>query len=218
MKAYGYARVSTKKQDLSIPAQIEKIQLYCKLNDLELVEIFSERESAKDTKHRPEFLRMVELLKAGHAQALVVAKLDRFARNTVEALTLSDALDSLGISLHSINEHIDTKSATGRFFFTLLNALGEMERGQIAERTAAVLQYKKAQGEKTGGDVPFGYLSENGKLKPEPEEQKVSALIRFFIEQGRSLYWVAKKLNELGHRTKRGGKWQATQVKRVLSY
>ena len=161
---------------------------------------------------------MVELLKAGHAQALVVAKLDRFARNTVEALTLSDALDSLGISLHSINEHIDTKSATGRFFFTLLNALGEMERGQIAERTAAVLQYKKAQGEKTGGDVPFGYLSENGKLKPEPEEQKVSALIRFFIEQGRSLYWVAKKLNELGHRTKRGGKWQATQVKRVLSY
>lgn len=218
MKAFGYARVSTTKQELSIPAQSEKIRLYCGLNDLDLVEIFAEKESAKDMRSRPEFLHMLDLLRAGRADALVVVKLDRFARNTIEALTLADELSKHGVALHSINEKIDTQSATGRFFYTLLSALAEMERGLISERTATVLRFKKSQGEKTGGGVPYGYVVVDGLLQPDPEEQKVKTLIQSLKAQGMGDGSIATYLNKLGYTAKRGGKWQAVQVQRVLSY
>lgn len=71
--------------------------------------------------------------------AVIIFQLDRMFRNTVDALNTSEELDRLGVALHSINESLDTKSAMGKFFFTLTTALAEMERNIVSERTFTAL-------------------------------------------------------------------------------
>jgi len=59
------------------------------------------------------------------------------------------------IAFHSISEKVDTKSATGKFFLTIVSAMAQMERDQIAERTKDALQHKKTNHEWMGR-IPFG--------------------------------------------------------------
>jgi len=89
--------------------------------------------------------------------AVVVYKLDRIFRSTIDALETTKGFDKWGVSFHSIQETLDTRSAMGRFLFTLTAALAEMERRLIGERTKAALSQKRSRNEKIGGDIPFGF-------------------------------------------------------------
>ena len=102
------------------------------------------------------------------------------------------------------DQTIDTKSAMGKFFFTLMAALAEMERDLISERTKAALQHKRANGEKTGGDVPFGYQADNGTLKKDRREQRIIALIKKLKAQGNSLREIGRELERRHYKTKTG--------------
>ena len=82
-----------------------------------------------------------------------------------------------------------------------------MERGIIGERTRATLQHKRAKGEKTGGDVPFGYDVDNtGHLFKNEAKQKAIRLIHRLRLKGYSLRAVCRELEKEGHKTKRGNK------------
>jgi DNA invertase Pin-like site-specific DNA recombinase len=71
----------------------------------------------------------------------------------VDALETTKMLERQGISFHSIEETLDTRSAMGRFFFTLTAALAEMERRLIGERTKSALAHKMSMNKKTEGDI-----------------------------------------------------------------
>ena len=103
----------------------------------------------------------------------------------------------------------------GKFFFTLTAALAEMERGLIGERTRMALARKRDKGEKTGGDVPFGFDAVDGKLIPNQEEQKTKARISRLRKSGLSFQKVADALNADGIPAKRGGLWTSMQVNRA---
>lgn len=165
MKAIGYVRVSTDKQEISPEMQAAKIMAYAVLHEIELVEIvMDEGMSAKTIATRSKALKVISSAKEGKVQAVIVYKLDRLFRNAAEALTISRELDEAGVALHSVMEHIDTKSAMGKFFFTIMAAVAEMERNIISERTAEVLRHKKASGE-VYNHIPYGYLkSDEGRL------------------------------------------------------
>lgn len=103
---------------------------------------------------------MLNLAKRKQIDAIVVYKLDRIFRSTMDALETTRMFEKCGVSFHSIEETLDTKSAMGRFFFTILVALAEMERRLIGERTKAALAFKRSKKESTGGYAPpygFGY-------------------------------------------------------------
>lgn len=216
--AIGYERVSDDKQvkeGVSLEMQRAKIKAYCELNDLELVGFYGDPGiSAKDIKHRPGMRAVMDMVRRKRIQHVVTYKLDRMARNTVEALQVAEEMDNSGVSLHSITEKLDTKSAIGRFFFTLMASLAEMERRQIAERTSAALQHKKARGEQISRQPPVGFKFvedrveiRNGQektirvVKPWEKGQEAIAVAKELVESGLSLRATARELTKRGYRT-----------------
>ena len=209
MATIGYVRVSTEdqaKEGVSLDNQKSKIEAYCKLKDLDLIEIGEDAGlSAKDLR-RPGVQKVLKLARKNEIDAIVINKLDRLFRSTVDALETTKMLDRKGVALHSIEENLDTSSAMGRFFFTLTAALAEMERRIIGERTKAALAHKRAKRESIGGYAPpYGYdLDETGHLVRNEHEQKGIRLIKSFHEKGYSLRTICRKLELNRYKTKTG--------------
>jgi site-specific DNA recombinase len=220
MRAVGYIRVSTEEQSrdgISLEMQAAKIRAYSDLNDLELTEIIQDAGiSGKSIKARPGIQEVLSMVRSRRIDAVIVYKLDRLARNTIETLEMAKGMDKAGCALHSICEKLDTQSALGRFFFTLTASLAEMERGIISERTAAALAQKRVNGEKTGGDCPYGYNSVGGKLTENESEQRVISRIRELREAGYTLRRIVSALEGEGFRTRKGTAFGKTQVERIL--
>jgi len=126
----GYARVSTKgqlKEGHSIEIQTRDI-----LDRYDGAEIRVEQYTGTTT-DRPIFNKLINDLKQG--DTLVVTKLDRLARNTVEGISIVQDLFNKGISVHVINIGLLENTSMGKFFLTTLLAVAEMERNTIIERT-----------------------------------------------------------------------------------
>jgi site-specific DNA recombinase len=221
MTAIGYCRVSTEdqaKEGVSLDNQKVKIEAYCQLKDLDLIEIIEDAGiSAKNLK-RPGVQKVLRLARQKKVDAIVVYKLDRIFRSTVDALETTKLFERYGVSFHSIEETLDTQSAMGRFFFTLTAALAEMERRIIGERTKAALSHKRSRNEKTGGDVPYGYdLTPTGILIKNETEQRVIKTIRRLNRDGYSLRGICRELEKEGHLTKRGNTaWHPATISGIL--
>lgn len=220
MKACGYIRVSTEEQSregVSLDMQRAKIIAYCDLHDLELVHILGDEGiSGKTVKGRPGIRTVLELVRTRKVQALVIYKIDRLARNAREALEIAELLRRYGAELHSITEKLDTASASGRLFYSILSAMAQWERETIAERTTAALQRLREKGMKTGGDCPYGFQVIEGRLGEHPGEQAVIRRILELKDQGHSSREIAEALTREGRFTRAGTPWTHTQVLRVL--
>jgi site-specific DNA recombinase len=222
MPAIGYVRVSTEdqaKEGVSLDNQKSKIKAYCLLKDLELREVIEDAGISAKNLRRPGVQKVLKLARRREVDAIVVYKLDRIFRSTVDALETTKAFDKWGVSFHSIEETLDTRSAMGRFFFTLTAALAEMERRLIGERTKAALSHKRSRNEKTGGDIPYGYdLTPAGILIKNETEQEVIRFIRRLDRDGYSLRKICRELEKAGHLTKRGNVvWQPSTVAKILN-
>ena len=216
-KAIGYIRVSTEQQadeGVSLAAQRAKITAWCELNDYELIAIYEDAGiSGKTVSKRPQLQAALAEMKKG--MALVVYSLSRLARSTKNCIEIADELKATGSDLVSLTEKIDTSSAMGEFFFTLIAALGQMERKVIGERTKAALAHKKAIGEKYA-PVPFGYEEINKRLEVVKHEADLVAEIFSKRASGETLQSIALALNEQGVIGKQGGKWYASSVSCIL--
>lgn len=228
-RVIGYRRVSHQDQceeGVSLDAQQARIEAYAKLHNLDLVGIETDEGiSAGKLSTRPAAQRVLGAIRSKAVCGLVIVKLDRFARSTRDALKLADLCKAKNVVLHSIEESLDTSTAIGGFFFTLMAALAELESRQVGERSAAALAFKRSKGEKLGGKVPFGYIvdrrcSKEGVLRllPQPNEQ---AAIRWMIDlrqQGLSLREIADELSAAGIRPKGGGEvWWPHVISRLLA-
>lgn len=131
-KIYGYCRVSSKKQ-LEEGNGLE-VQKYDILTKYENAEIYQEQFTGTTTE-RPVFKKVIDMMQKG--DMLVVTKLDRLARNTVEGIDIVQGLFSRGISVHVLNVGLLENTSMGKFFLTTLFAVAEMERNMIIERTQA---------------------------------------------------------------------------------
>jgi site-specific DNA recombinase len=109
-------------------------------------------------------------------------------------------------------------SPMGKFMLTVMASMAQLERDQTAERTQAVIDLKKAKGEKTGGDLPFGYqLAADGKtLEENPVERKILKDIRHLrMVDGLSMRKIVEELNKRGAKA-RGKKWHLKSVHRIV--
>ena len=219
MKAIGYVRVSTDEQaksGLGLEAQIAKIKAYAELFDIELTEIIMDEGISGKTLERDGLKRAIKMLKEKKAEGMVIAKLDRLTRNVADLGTLvSTVFDKA--ELYSVSEQINTKNAAGRLVLNVLVSVAQWERETICERTKDALQAKKARGEKTGGNVPFGFNEVNGKLIRNEEEQAIISEIKNLKNKGLSLRKIAEVLNAKGITTKNGKTWTATQIQRIAA-
>ena len=219
MRAVGYIRVSTQEQareGISLEAQEDKIRKYADLHNLNLIQVIrDEGKSGKDL-NREGIQKIIALCKKKEIDHLIVYKMDRLTRRTLDLLTLvEEVFKPNNVQFHSITERVDTSTAQGKFFLTIIGAMAQMERDLVSERTREALRYKISRGEPVGSP-PLGYQV-NGKGWEKLEgELKTVNFIKALKRKRLSLRQIANRLNEAGISTKRGGKWYAGTVRYIL--
>jgi DNA invertase Pin-like site-specific DNA recombinase len=220
MIAFGYCRVSTTRQaeeGVSLDAQRERITAWARQSGHELACIETDAGlSGGRSDNRPALLRAIEAV-CEQGGVLVVYSLSRLARSTRDALEIAKRLHKSGANLVSLSESIDTTTAMGRFFFTVLAALAALERDLISERTKMALAHKRANGEHTGGEAPYGSRVVGGELATDEDEQRVIAIIRFLYQQGQNPSAIARRLNASQTPCHRGSAWHAKTIARILA-
>jgi len=220
MKAVGYVRVSTEEQvrgGVSLDMQRAKIRAYAALEGLQLVEIIADEGiSGCSIKIRPGIQRVLQLVRERQVEAVIIYKLDRLARNTLETLEIARLMDQKGVALHSITEKLDTGSALGRFFFTLVASLAEMERGIISERIKAAMGRLKEAGRTWNGNPPYGLQARDGLLIPHEQERTVINRIWCLRDEGHTIHKIAAILDNEGIRNRRNREFGKSQIHTII--
>jgi DNA invertase Pin-like site-specific DNA recombinase len=217
-KFVSYLRVSTQRQGksgLGLEAQREAVAVYLNGGRWKLIQEIVEVESGKRS-DRPELARALSLCRI-HGAKLLVAKLDRLARNVAFISTLMEA----GVDF----EAVDLPQAN-RLTVHIMAAMAEHEASAISARTKAALAAAKARGTKLGGyrwDIQ-SVASKGNAASVKVRSRRADKLandLKDVIDAIRaegsiSLRQIAAALNQRRMPTARGGEWSAVQVQRVL--
>lgn len=199
-----------------------RLASYAQAATATLLRAYTEIETGKRS-DRPELARALADCKRSKA-VLVIAKLDRLARNARFLLTLIESgVDVAFCDLPSI-----PPGAVGKFLLTQMAAVAELDAGLISERTKAALAAYKARGGKLGAARPEAHRLKGGadanaaKRAGEVSAANAAAayadlapVIARMRAEGLSLRQIAGRLNDEGHTTRRGKEWNAMQVRRV---
>ena len=224
-KVVAYYRVSTKKQGksgLGLEGQQSTVAEFVRQHGRKLIGEYVEIETGK-SKDRPELKKAIAHAKRSKA-TLVVAKLDRLARNVAFTSALMEAnVDFVACD----NPHAN------KFTIHILAAVAEHEAEQISQRTKVALAAAKRRGVKLGSARPGHWKGREDKRQAGLRKARVAAAkahreafddeyadlyptVKELHEAGESLQTIADGLNEQGHTTRRGKLWNRMQVSRVL--
>lgn len=149
MRVLGYARVSSKDQDLEI--QINEIKKFCDYRNFELVRIFTDKASGKDI-NRDGFQDMLLSIhkKTFDADAVVVFKIDRMGRSLKNLIDILEDFSKNQVQFISISDNMDTTLPMGKLMFQIVGAFAEYERLVINERTRLGIEQAQKDGIRFG--------------------------------------------------------------------
>lgn len=167
-KTFGYARVSTGDQDLSIQ-EAALAAAGCAI-------VFSEKATGTNTDARPELAKVLGVLGAG--DTLVITRVDRLARSMRDLQNIAHTIKTAGAHLKATQQPIDTSTAAGKAFFDMLGVFAEFETNLRKERQTEGIAAAKAKGVYKGRPATLDHHA-----------------IRKLRSEGAKVTEIAKKLN-----------------------
>ncbi len=226
--AIGYIRVSTEQQareGSSLEAQEQKIKDWCQFHEYDLLMVYKDGGiSGRSMKKREGLEEALKHVKKG--MSFVTYSMSRLARNTREMLQISDYIEKRKADLVILHERIDTTSPQGKFFFSIMAAIYELESSQTGERTKLVKQHQKKQGTYWGGWRPYGYqLSVIGegpevqkKLVEESGEMEMIKLAKSLRIGGKTLTEIKRQLTAQGYLNRLGKPFHNSQIRDFVNF
>ena len=191
------------------------------MRHLEIIELIADEgvSAAKPLSKRPGGQKLLELVESRAIDAVVSFKLDRLFRRAAECLNVAESWHQRGVDVHLVDlggQAVDTSSAMGKFFLTIMAGVAEMEHNLIRERTRTAMQHKIRNGEFTGV-APMGFQPDenNHFLVPNTHEQDAIARALELQSDGHSIRTICRMLDEEGFEP-RGSSWHVTTLARLL--
>jgi site-specific DNA recombinase len=231
MKVVIYARVSSDAQDvdLSLSAQLRSLREYAAKNGHEIVREFVDEAESGRSSDRPAFREMIALakLKQPPFEAILVWKLNRFARSRIDSVTFKALLRNKGIQVISINEPTDD-SPQGQLLEGIIECMDEFYSANMGQDIRRGMRENATRGFYNGSIPPFGFraveVNDKGKvrkkLEPEPDDSAAINVVRSIFkmaQSGKGCKEIAKSLNSDGFRTITGKRWSRTTVYKILT-
>lgn len=158
---------------------------------------------------RPVAGGMVTWMQEQGVKNLILTKLDRGFRNTLDCLFTIQDLNAKGIAIHILDMQLDTSTSIGKFVLTVMAGVAELENERRSERQRDVFKVRKAQNRRCG-TIPYGQRLKEGsddQFEPDPYEQAILARILTGDLATCSANEAARRLNAAGIPAKRGGAW-----------
>lgn len=219
----AYLRVSTDEQaesGLGLADQRRRCEAMAEVKGWPAPMIYEDAgvSGTKEVVKRPALHKLLEAVRAGEIDAVIVLSLDRLGRVTRIVLGAVEELTNHGAALVSCKEQLDTSTAQGQFVLTMFAALAQLERDLISERTmGALAELSRSTGE-TGGRVPYGYVRIEGRgVKKDPAAAAVVQRIFALHRRGESTRMIAHRLERDGVTPPRGAtKWFHSSIAFIL--
>ncbi len=212
--AYGLTRVSHRRQarsGLGLAAQRRAIEgryrERLKPRGIAWGEIFSDPavSGRKRLLARKGGAALDAVLVAG--DHVIVAKIDRAFRNTLDFITTLAAWHRRGVHLHVIDVDVDTSTPIGKLVATIMAAIAEWESARIGERIREAKVEQRAEGRSTNGRARLGYRLRGQRLVPDQRARRVFREIVRLRRKGLAWHAIAAELNGRGVRTGERRRW-----------
>ena len=223
-RAAAYLRVSTDNQAMEdsygLPAQEDAILSYARNQGIEVVAFFVDDGYSGATLDRPGLQELIKESGSKSFDVVLVAKMDRVARDVYYSLFIEKELLINSIVIVSVSEPVSGSDPMNTAFRQLMAVFAQLEKDMITMRMSNGRRQKASQGGYSGGRAALGYCAKRGTKKLRVDSSKARAVKRTFElrakHPGWSLRQLAECLNEEGHTTAQGKKFKPMQVKRIL--
>lgn len=220
LRVCAYARVSTDKDDQanSYESQVRYFTEYIKQHsDWAFAGIYADEGiSGTNTKKRHEFNRMITDAENGLIDLILTKEVSRFARNTVDTLSITRSLKKQGIYVIFVNDNINTADGDGELRLSIMATIAQDESRKTSERVKWGQKRQMEKGVVFGRDM-LGYAVESGKLYLNEKEAEIVKLIfHKFTNEGKGTHVIARELREAGILPMRVKEWSNTVILRVL--
>jgi putative DNA-invertase from lambdoid prophage Rac len=222
MPAFAYSRESTWDQENGLEVQCEQIRAYCtdKLADVEWGDFFTDRavSGGKPFTRRPSGKRLDALLRAG--DHVVVSKLDRGFRDTLDFLSTERDWRDRGIKLHVLDLpflNSDVPEYIGDMIRTVLAMFAQFERARIRQRTKDVMRWMKAKGMRHNqyAGMGFEWVKVDGLFHRQPHEKELATMRWIYEQREAGVTWRNLYLLLIKEHTKEGKAWSMSRIQRA---
>ena len=230
-KAVAYTRFSSENQnDVSIEAQMRAIKEYAVKNDYEIVKQYIDRAKSASSDKRPEFQKMVKESKSGDFEAVIIHKIDRFARNMKDAAWYKAELNQFNVDLLSVNE--DLTGESGDLVFNIMASVADWYLKNLRNEIDTKVRITAEKGYFLGGIPPFGFdttdtyeeMKYGDRIKKikrkkyviNEEEAKIIEMIFKYAAEGNSTLRICSILNNNNVKNRSGKEWNSSSIYDIL--